>query len=169
MRFRIGLALAVALLLPGAASAGEKAPKLGISSIHQLPVPLPAPYDRRADAGAAVAAAEARARTSGKPLLIDFGANWCADCRVLAGVLEIPEMKAWVARNFELVQVDIGRFDRNLDLAARYGKKLEAVPAVFVVDARAGKLRNPNNVLALGDALQMKPQAIANWLARWTK
>jgi hypothetical protein len=73
------------------------------------------------------------------------------------------------ARNFELVQVDIGNFDRNLDLAARFGKKLEAVPAVFVIDARTGKLRNRSNVLALGDASVMKPQQVANWLAKWTK
>lgn len=167
---RLGsLALAAAALVAAAPPAGERAPRVAVTSIERLPLPLPAPYDRRADARALAAAAEARARASGKPLLIDFGANWCVDCRVLAGILELPEVRAYVARNFELVQVDIGRFDRNLDIAQRYGKRVSAVPMIFVVDARTGKLRNPDNLLALGDASLMKPQQVANWPARWPR
>jgi thiol-disulfide isomerase/thioredoxin len=169
MRRRAMLALPlVALLLPAASSDG--APRVRIGSIQQLPRPLPAPYDAGADAHAQVDAALARARASGKPLLIDFGANWCADCRVLAGVLELPEMRPWVARKFELVQVDVGRFDRNLDIPQRFSRTpMQAIPAVFVVDARTGKLRNPGAELALGDARTMSPQAIADWLAKWTR
>jgi thiol-disulfide isomerase/thioredoxin len=159
-----------ALLLPAAMSVGEKAPHMRAKSIDQLQQPLPAPYDGRADADAQVDAALARARVSGKPLLIDFGANWCADCRVLAGVLEQPELKSYVARNFELVQVDVGKFDRNLDLPRRFGgDHLGAIPAVFVIDAATDKLRNKSDILALGDARTMTPQQIANWLAKWTK
>jgi len=40
---------------------------------------------------------------------------------VLAGVLALPEMRGWVTRNFVLVQIDIGMFDRNLDLPRRFG------------------------------------------------
>lgn len=171
MRVLGSLAVAAAVLLASTAAvpAGERAPRVAVRSIDRLPLPLPAPYDRRADAKALVAAAEARARASGKPLLIDFGANWCLDCRVLAGILELPEIKPYVARNFELVQVDIGRFDRNLDIAQRYGKRVSAVPMIFVVDARTAKLRNPDTLLALGDASLMKPQQVADWLARWTR
>lgn len=163
------LALAAAALMAAAPPAGERAPRVTVTSIDRLPLPLPAPYDRRADAKALVAAAEARARASGKPLLIDFGANWCLDCRVLAGIIELPEIKAYVGRNFELVQVDIGRFDRNLDLVERHGIRLTAVPMIVVIDARTGKLRNGKDLLALGDAREMTPQQVANWLAKWTK
>lgn len=102
-------------------------------------------------------------------MLIDFGANWCADCRVLAGVLELPEMKPWIAKEFELVQVDVGEFDRNLDIPKRFsGGRLGAIPAIFVIDPRTNKLRNADSTLALGDARVMRPQAIADWLASWT-
>ncbi|MES2442889.1 MAG: thioredoxin family protein [Pseudomonadota bacterium] len=170
MRRRPLLALPlIALLLPASAP-GDRAPRIRIASIEQLPRPLPAPYDSSADANAQIDAALGRARASGKPLLIDFGANWCADCRVLAGVLELPEMRRYIARNFELVQVDIGRFDRNLDIPKRFSRNpMNAVPAVFVVDGKTGKLRNAGEELALGDARIMRPQAIADWLATWTR
>ncbi len=170
MKRRAALVLStIALLLPAAASPG-RAPHIAIASIEQLPHPLPAPYDASADAHAQVEAALKRARASGKPLLIDFGANWCADCRVLAGVIELPEMRAWVSQKFELVQVDVGRFDRNLDIPKRFSRTpMQAIPAVFVIDGRTGKLRNPGAELALGDARTMSPQAIADWLAKWTR
>ena len=163
-------ALPLVAFLPAFAAPGGRAPKIGIRTVDELPRPLPSPYDAKVDAKAQVEAALTRAKASGKPVLIDFGANWCPDCRVLAGVLELPEMRGWVAQKFELVQVDVGRFDRNIDIATRFtGEKLGAIPAVFIVDARSGKLRNAGATLALGDARIMKPQEIANWLAKWTR
>ncbi len=164
------LALPLVAFLPAFRAFGAPAPRISIRSVNQLPRPLPAPYDASVNATAQVNAALKRARKSRKPLLIDFGANWCADCRVLAGVLELPEMRGWIAQHFELVQVDVGEFDRNLDIATRFsgGKQLGAIPAVFVIDAKTGKLRNADSTLALGDARIMRPQAIADWLATWT-
>jgi len=167
-----GLALTLtALALPGAALAQHGGgPRLKARSLEQLPLPLPAPYDSSRDGGKDIDAALARAKKSGKPLLIDFGANWCVDCRVLAGILELPDLRGWVARHFELVQVDIGEFDRNLDLPRRFGSpSLRAVPAILVVDPRTGKLRNPQEVLGLSDARIMQPQEVADWLARWAR
>jgi thiol-disulfide isomerase/thioredoxin len=164
------LAAAALLALPATAQAQIAAPRLKTRTVTQLPRPLAAPYDARRDAGRDVDAAIARARKSGKPVLIDFGANWCADCRVLAAVLELPEMRGWIPAHFELVQVDIGQFDRNLDLPKRFGAPaLEAVPALFILDPRTGKLRNKSETLALGDARIMQPQQMADWLARWAK
>lgn len=169
IRRRLFLGLPLLALLPAMTRPGEVAPQLKARSPRQLPLPLPAPYDSEADARRDIAAATARAKKRNKPLLIDFGANWCVDCRVLAGVFELPEMKPWMARNFELVQVDVGEFDKNLDIPKRYGlPQLRAVPALLVIDAKTGKLRNVGEEIALGDARIMKPQSIADWLARWT-
>ena len=169
IRRRSLLALPLVALLPAFRAFGVPAPRISIRTVNQLPRPLPAPYDASVNAKSQVDAALKRARKSRKPLLIDFGANWCADCRVLAGVLELPEMKPWIARHFELVQVDVGEFDRNLDIPRRFARKdLGAIPAVFIVDPKSSKLRNPDSTLALGDARIMRPQAIADWLATWT-
>src|SRR4051812_10837859 len=104
-----------------AAAAPGPAPRLPIASFEQLPKPLPLPYDGNADADKAVAAAKVRARHSGKRLLIDLGGNWCLDCRLLAGTMELPALKTWLARRYEIVTVDVGRFDKNLQIPAHYG------------------------------------------------
>lgn len=165
------IAASIALLTIAApAWAGEKPPHLSITTLDQMHWPPPAPYRPEAKAGAEVDAALARAKARGVPLLIDFGANWCLDCRVLAGIFDLPEMRGYIARNFEVATVDIGRFNRNFDIAQRYGfARLDAVPAVFIVDSKTGKLRNRGDIIALGDARTMAPQAIADWLGRWTK
>ncbi|MEN3749017.1 thioredoxin family protein [Sphingomonas sp. HF-S3] len=169
MNRRSILALPLLALLPASAPPGGAAPRLTIRTVRQLRQPLPAPYDGTRNARADVAQARARAKARGKPLLLDFGANWCVDCRVLAGVLEHPELKPWIARNFELVQIDVGEFDANLDIPQRFGMdRLGAVPAVLVIDPRTGRIRNRGEEIALGDARIMEPQGIADWLARWT-
>ena len=146
------------------------APRVGISSFAQLQTPLPYPYDESADANAAVAAAKARARAHHKLLLIDLGGNWCADCRILAGTIELPEVKAFVEKHYELVTVDVGHFDKNLQVPAHYGitKRLEGVPSLLVVNPRTDALLDQGRISALEDARSMTPQALADWLAQWT-
>ena len=113
-------------------------PKAGIASFAELKTPLPYPYDEQADADAAVAKARAQAKKSGKLLLIDLGGNWCGDCRVLAGTLELPAMKTFMRRHYQVVTVDVGRFERNLQIPAHYGfnTRLKGVPTLLVVDPK---------------------------------
>lgn len=162
--------LAAALALLGTpALAATPAPRLGIASFDQLAQPLPLPYDTHADANRAVAEARQRAIATHKLLLIDLGGNWCLDCRLLVGTIETPKLKVFVDRHFETVMVDVGRFDKNGQIAARYGitGRLEGVPAVLIVDPRSNKLLNAGHIAALADARSMSPQALADWLASW--
>jgi len=158
--------LAALALLPAAAPV--QAPRVGITSLERLPQPLPLPY-HAGSAKAAVAQARARALKGHKRLLIDLGGNWCLDCRLLAGVMELPQMRPFVAKHFEVVTVDVGRFDQNLDIPAHYGIKdrLKGVPAVLIVDPRSDKLLNAGRETALADARSLTPQALADWLAGW--
>lgn len=169
--FAPALAAAVAAALACPASAAP-APKVAATSFAQLATPLPLPYDETADAKAHVAAARARARASHKLLLIDLGGNWCLDCRLLAGTMELPQLRAFLARHYEIVTVDVGRFDRNLDIARHYGLTDHfggGVPSVLIVDPRTDKLRNAGRTAALADARSLNPQALADWLAGWVK
>lgn len=167
MRFMIALALTIAV----PAFAAVRAPHVKAQSFEQLAKPLPLPYDEAANAAAAVDRARARAKATRKLLLIDLGGNWCLDCRILAGTMDLPEVHAFVRRHFELVTVDVGRFDRNLDVPARYGitKRLEGVPSLLVVDPRTDRLVNAGRTAALSDARSMTPQALADWLAQWVR
>jgi thiol-disulfide isomerase/thioredoxin len=158
-----------AVLLAGTAQAAT-APQVSISSFAQLKTPLPFPYDEAANADAAVAKAKAQARVEHKLLIIDLGGNWCGDCRVLAGTMDQPDLKAFVDKHYVVVTVNVGRFDTNLQIPARYGitKRLEGVPSLLVVDPKTDKLLDEGHTAALADARHMTPQALADWLAQWT-
>jgi len=161
--------LALSLALPAAGSA--PGPHMPIRSFEQLRQPLPLPYEESANADRAVAAAMARAKKGGKLLLIDLGGNWCLDCRLLAGTMQTEPLRTWLGRHFEMVMVDVGRFDKNLQVPRRFGMtgKLEGVPAILVVNPKTGKLVNAGHVTALADARSMSPQALADWLAGWAR
>lgn len=159
---------AIALLSSGALSSAATAPRVGIASVDGLHQPLPIPYDEQANADKQVAAAKARAKAEKKKLLLDLGGNWCPDCRVLNGVMELPAVKAFLRQHYVVVMVDIGRFDKNAQVARRYGiTSLKGVPAILVVDPTTGKLLNRDHLFALADARTMTPQALADWLAQW--
>ena len=170
MRLRTLLvALSVLPFLASVATAAA-APKVSIASLTNLPVGERSPYDPNADATAAGDAAFARARKSGKRVLIDVGGNWCPDCIVLANLMQLAELKPFLAAHFEIVSVDVGRFDKNLQIPARFGitERLEGVPSVIVAEPD-GRFVNRGRIAALADARHMTPQAIADWLALWAK
>lgn len=163
-------AAALALLLAVPASivvAATASPPQVTATMADLAQPLPLPYDTAADGAAQVAAAKARARAHHKLLLIDLGGNWCPDCRVLAAVVALPQVKAFVDAHYEVVTVDIGRRDKNLGIAERYGADIKGVPAVLIVDPTTDRLKNEGHYAALSDARHMTPQALADWLASW--
>jgi thiol-disulfide isomerase/thioredoxin len=169
MTARLLAASLAAMLIAAPVSAfAAKAPTVALKSLADLPTP-PYPYDENADAEADVAAALKRAKKAHKLTLIDFGGNWCADCRIFAGVIEQPDVKPWVDKHYEVVTVNVGRYDKNMQIPARYGvDKLKGVPSFLVVDSK-GKLVNPGAFFALTDARHMTPQSIVDWLAQWPK
>ncbi len=165
------LAAAVLGISVGLSAAwAAEAPRLPVAVMSDLPVVERTPYAEQADATAAVDAAFARARKNGKRVLIDLGGNWCGDCIVLANIMALKELRPFLAAHFEMVSVDVGRFDKNLQIPARFGitKRLEGVPTVIIAEAD-GKFVNPGKVSALSDARHMTPQAVADWLAQWAK
>lgn len=165
-RLLVAAGLLSSLVLPAFAA---HAPKVSIAQMSDLPVVTMKPYDENADANRVVDSAFARARKSGKHVLIDLGGNWCTDCIVLANIMRLPEVRRFVDAHYEVAVVDVGRFDKNLQIPARFGitSRLEGVPSVLIADTD-GKLVNGGHVAALADARHMTPQGIADWLAQWT-
>src|SRR4051812_33860109 len=156
------------LLLATPALAAVPAPKPSIAKLEQLPVVTMQPYDEAANADVQVAAAFARAQKSHKRVLIDLGGNWCVDCIILANFLKLPEMRRFMAAYYEEVSVDVGRFNRNLQIPARFGvtKKLEGVPALLIATPE-GKLVNGKDVFATASASEMTPRTVADYLAKY--
>jgi thiol:disulfide interchange protein len=165
--FRMFVAVAAIAFAGISPTLADNAPLVSIDSINALDIPEH-PYDASQDATRAVDDAFARAARSHKRVLIDLGGNWCADCRIFAGVMELPEVRAYVAARYEVVYVDVGHFNRNLQIPARFGinERLEGVPSVLVARPD-GTLVDRGHIAALVDARTMTPQAIADWLAYW--
>jgi thioredoxin 1 len=115
----------------------------------------PFPYDETANAETDVAAAEMLAKDSNRFLLINFGANWCPDCRALASALASEPLASRVAEHFVSVRVDVGNWDKHQALSKRYGDPAaQGIPAVAVVDTtgavryttQAGELATARNM-----------------------
>ena len=171
MHRAIWAAAAATLLISGAAMATATLKITTISELSQLQTPLPYPYDEKANADAQVNAALAAAKAQHKLAFIDLGGNWCGDCRVLASLMKLPEVKRFVDQHYVVTTVDVGRFNKNLQIPARWGitQRLEGVPAVLIVDPNTNALVDKGHVAALADARHMTPQGIADWLAKWAR
>ena len=166
MRKKLALLAVTASLALSAAAP----PALPITDLKQLPIVVQAPYDENANADAVVDAAFARAKKSHRLVMLDLGGNWCPDCIILANVMQLPAMKKFMAQHYEFASVDVGRFDKNLQVPAKFGytERLKGVPTILVATPE-GKLVNDGHVFALTDARNMTPQSLAAYLAQWAK
>jgi len=98
-------------------------------------------YDPRANPNAAIAQALKQAKADHKRVLLDFGADWCPDCQVLAQRFDDPTVKPFLDAHYHVVRIDVGRWDNNLDVANRYGNPIEkGIPAVVILDADANTI-----------------------------
>jgi protein disulfide-isomerase len=122
------------------------------------------PYDEHADAGAQLQQALAQARSDHKQVLLVFGANWCPDCRALDKALH-GGSQALIAKRFELVKIDVGNFDKNLEIANRYGNPIgKGIPAVVALSADNAVLYSTKGG-ELANARRMGDTGIYDFLA----
>ncbi len=123
------------------------------------------PYDEKADAKAGIEQALSVAQHDGKQVLLVFGANWCKDCRELDKALH-GKSQALVNGKFVLVKVDVGNFDKNLDLAQSYGNPIhKGIPAAVVLSAD-NKILYSTKGGELADARSMGENGIYDFLEK---
>ncbi len=118
------------------------------------------PYSAAADAGADVRRALEQARTNHKSVLVFFGANWCEDCRSLARSLDQPRNASLMAKDFNVVKVDVGNFDRNLDVVERFGGPIaKGIPAAVLLSPD-GRVRYSTRAGELSTARRMNAEGV---------
>jgi protein disulfide-isomerase len=95
------------------------------------------PYDETADAKLAIQQALTQTAPTNAPVIVVFGANWCGDCQMLNTAMKSGASASLLARDFKVVKVNVGRFDKNLDVAKAYGVPLEkGIPAVAILSSK---------------------------------
>jgi thioredoxin 1 len=135
------------------------------ASVSMLAHAAPWPYDEKADAAVDVQHAIAAAQSDHKRVLLVFGANWCPDCRALDQAMH-GSSQHLIDSKFEVVKIDVGNFDKNLELAQRYGNPIaKGIPAVVVVGPANQVVYSTRNG-ELANARQMSEQGIFDFLSQ---
>jgi thiol:disulfide interchange protein len=88
----------------------------------------------------------AKAKAQRRFLIIEFGADWCEDCRVLAHHLEDGLTREYFQNHFSILQIDIGNSDRNFEAARELGVDLDhGIPAVVVFAPDGSRIGSTDN------------------------
>ncbi len=143
-----------------------------ISTAQFKRVPLQAPAQPnpqlyRADANAVqdIRRALAAAVQQHKSVLLDFGGNWCIDCHVLENAFHQPRIAPLLNSNYVVVHVDVGKYDKNLELAKKYHVNLEkGVPSLAVLDAQGKVLYGTSD---FERAHMMSEDDVIQFLDKW--
>ena len=123
-------------------------------------------YTPGIDAHEEIKQALARAAKEHKNVLIVFGANWCYDCHVLDLAFHRPDLAPVLQRNYEVVHVDIGEFNKNLDLMQQYNAPMQKVPSLAVLNDK-GKLLYSQQGGEFSKARALAPEDILAFLNKW--
>jgi thioredoxin 1 len=124
-------------------------------------------YPDAGQAKADLAAALRNAAANHKRILIDFGGNWCGDCQVLDMYFHDAKNLPLLEANFELVHVNIGHMDANVDIARRYEVPLErGVPALAVLDDH-GRLLFSQKRGEFEAMRRMESSSVTEFLVQW--
>ena len=143
--FALGVVMALAAVALGSTACTDKGPN---------------PYDTRADARADLNQALGQARAESKRVLVVFGANWCADCRALAKQMAEGAVAAHVGQRYVVTKIDVGDFNKNLDLAQQMGDAVKkGIPAVAVL-APDGTLQRATLAGELASARKLGPDQV---------
>ena len=119
--------------------------KIMLDENDKLVSPLPNPYD-----GVVYSVDELKSfivstvKSNKQPIII-FGANWCPDCRIFSGTMDIPKIKSYINDHFAILYIDVKRYEINMQLMEEFGiPSAEGIPRVLVFDKRMNLINNSN-------------------------
>ncbi|MGW6691367.1 thioredoxin family protein [Streptomyces sp. NPDC054961] len=148
----------------GSAATPSKPPR---TSAAPAPASVPGPgYDSSADAQKLIDAALRAAKSDGRPVLLDFGANWCGNCKAADKVFAQPPTSAILGASYHLVKVDIGgNSSANSALLRKYSPSggTYTMP-VLVVVSPSGTLRTDTHVTGNPS---LTSEGINSFLRKW--
>jgi thiol-disulfide isomerase/thioredoxin len=125
------------------------------------------PYDSRSPALVQLVNAFAAAQFDGKPVLLDFGADWCPACKAVDKAMQTPKARAVLAQSYHVVHIDLGNGDYgNMMLASFYDAYgTYGMPLLIVL--------SPDGAVRVDTARSGQPKydeaSFSAWLKRWVR
>ena len=136
---------------------------INIPSDEVLEIPLPLPYNGETYSSNDIEAFLVSSISKSKQPIIIFGGNWCPDCRILEGTLQLPTIKKYMIKHYKIMHVDVGRYDKNMNLISYFKiPEEEGVPRVLVFDNKKNIL-NMNSTQEWRTARDRNKQEIFNY------
>ena len=101
----------------------------------KLDLPLPLPYDGNEISVEEVNKFLSQSIAENKKPIIIFGANWCPDCRIFSGTIDIPKINEFIETYFNILYIDVKRYEINMNLIEYFDiPSEEGIPRVLVFD-----------------------------------
>ncbi len=117
--------------------------KIMLDENDKLITPLPLPYDGTIYSVKNLNKFMNETIAANKQPILMFGANWCPDCRIFAGTMNIPKIKAYIEERFNVLYIDVKRYEINMHLMEEYGiPSAEGIPRLLVFDKDKNLLNN---------------------------
>jgi len=126
-------------------------------------------YPAVAAANADITAALEKAAATHRRVIVDFGGDWCTDCKILDLRFREPANAEILQRHYVVVHVNVGNdgIKSNFDVAERYGIPLrKGVPALAVLEGDGRVVYSQKNG-EFESMRSMDPASVADFLRKW--
>ena len=120
-------------------------------------------------ADADIAAALKQAAATHRRVIVDFGGDWCTDCKILDLRFREPANAELLQRHYVVVHVNVGNdgIKSNFDVAERYGILLrKGVPALAVLDGD-GRVAYSQKNGEFESMRTMDAASVTDFLRKW--
>ena len=131
-----------------------------------IQTPLPLPYNAEIYNGNDIDAFLKETVEDNKQPILIFGANWCPDCRIFSGTINIPKINSFIEDNYKILYIDVLRYEINMDLMKSFGISVEkGIPRVLVFD-KEKNLLNSSSTLEWTTARERTSQDIFDYFQK---
>jgi len=143
------------------------ADNIKLTSQDILMPPLPLPYNNKNISSRLLDSFIDEAINKNLQPVIIFGGNWCPDCRILDGTLELPTVKKFLNEHYKIMHIDIGRYDKNMELMSHLKiEQKKGVPRVVIFNFQK-EILNSSTSSEWTTARDRKQQEIFNYFQKY--
>jgi len=143
------------------------ADNIKLTSQDILMPPLPLPYNNKNISSRLLDGFIDEAINENLQPVIIFGGNWCPDCRILDGTLELPTVEKFLNEHYKIMHIDIGRYDKNMELMSHLKiEQKKGVPRVVIFNFQK-EILNSSTSSEWTTARDRKQQEIFNYFQKY--